>query len=193
MSMPPRSDNVSVRSRFERWYGAAVVVVGQSWFLRTSQRCFEIVATAWGTFAGRFPPLFSANGSAESRSEERYAAATALVGDSWVIRTLERCFTLVVTKWRTSAVGTGLAAYAKDPLVSPSQWVRRAGCAAVSAAIVHALLVGVSAFTKPPLTGVTWIVLVPTALVCVCWPGSVVSAWRSSRIIRVRKGDSGST
>ena len=124
--------------------------------------------------------------SFKSDAENRHAAAGAMVGNSWLFRSLERCFQLVVTAWETSAVWMGLSACFGDPRIGPSQRVRLVGCGVLSAATVHILLVGFDYLVKPPMVGLGWIIAVPLALVCISWPRTVVRALASSRVLRGR-------
>ncbi len=117
-------------------------------------------------------------------------AAAAVVSGSWLLRTLERLFQLVPAAWEASAARSTLATLFWGPGTTVSQSLRMAGWALLSATTVHLLLVGVRDLLKPPMTGVIWIVAIPLALALVCLPDAFVAAWRSSRTLRGRSGDS---
>lgn len=125
--------------------------------------------------------------SFDAGSADRHAAAAAVASDGWLIGRLERCFEMVAIAWRTSAARMRLAAVFGDPQIGPAQRVRLVGCAVLSAATVHILLVGFDDLLKGAMAGLGWIIAVPLALVCIGLPGATVRALESSRVLRGRR------
>lgn len=111
--------------------------------------------------------------------------AAAVADTSWILRTLERGFTLAPVVWQGSVTRAWIGATLDAPQEPAGHRVRLAGCAALSAAIVRVLLVGISHLLQPPMDGVVWLAVAPVALVCICAPRAVVAAWSSSRISRI--------
>jgi hypothetical protein len=134
------------------------------------------------------PPSPIDGASTRLGSAGRHAAAEAMVGDSWLFRGLERCFELIAIAWETSAVWMGFVACFGESKIGPSQRVRLVGCAVLSAAAVHILLVGFGYLLEPPMVGLGWIVAVPLAGVCIGWPQVTVRALESSRVWRGHGG-----
>ena len=186
--MPRAHDGDSAWCCTDTWYGPALAVVARSLCFRALTRCLESSRVAWNWLVrnGLFPSLNIASRGADS--EDRYASVIALAGHSRLLRTLERFWQLTAIGWRASVVRKGILAFAKDPHRSQAQRVRLVGCAMLSATAVHVFLVGASALTRPPVTGVAWVAIAAASLVCVGWSRSVVTAWRRSRIVRALKG-----
>lgn len=112
--------------------------------------------------------------------------AVAVVGNSWIARTVERCFNLVPFAWRTSATRAWLEASLGTPHSRVAESVRLAGWAGLSAIIVHVLLVGIGDLLQPPMGGLIWLAAVPLALACIRAPQAVLAAWNSSRLFTDR-------
>ncbi|MDA1185803.1 MAG: hypothetical protein O2930_14305 [Acidobacteria bacterium] len=118
----------------------------------------------------------------------RYAAVVATVGDSLVLRALERSFNVVVTAFGNSAIVARVVALYRGLPPDAAPRVRLAGCLVFSAATVHVLLVGFHDLLRPPVAGLGWIVILPMSLVCICLPHVVVAAWETSRTVRSLRG-----
>lgn len=111
----------------------------------------------------------------------------ALLGRSRLSRVVERSFQVLAAAGQASFTRRALDNLMGPPADRPTNRVRLAGYAAISAAATRAALGGVDLFIASPGSGFGWVALALLAVACVRRPEAVLRAWSRWKVLRPRR------